>query len=356
MKFGSKLLTAIRQYRQADAGQPFAYGNRHPGMSEAGVVELLSSPKVSERLGGIVGEGVRAVPLSDRGDTHRVTGAGGDFVVRFPRDDVHLSALRREERVRAGLQGRVTLLIPDTSVIDDLDGYPPFAIHRMIPGDPLTSECYASLAPQARDRLIGDLVNFFHETHSVSLEVACAWLDIPFDGEQTAVKLASAQGKPVWFGPDAVADMRPRLESLIDAYQKDLFEETVRLFEGLEVTPDRMVFGHGDIHGYNVAMGEDHLGPKIVGVFDLGCAGVLDIHEDFFRLSLVSEDLLERVIAAYQDLPGQVRPIDRNRIAIYYRAFLFYLMTDKSGEALDHLKSLLLDHVEYYDATHNGLG
>jgi hypothetical protein len=326
------------------------------GLSEAEVVKLLSSPKVSDRLGGPIGEGLTAISLSGRQDTYKVTGPNGDFIVRFPRDEAHLAVLGKEERIQTELRDRVTLLIPDTSVIDGLDGYPKFAIHRMIPGDPLTSDCYASLSWAARNRLVGDLANFFHETHSVPQKVACDWLGIPFDEERTLAELVSAQGKPVWFGPGAVAEMRPRLKSLIDDYQKGLFEETVRLFATLESDPHYMVFGHGDIHGYNIAMGQDHVGAKIVGVFDLGCAGILDIHEDFFRLSLVSEDLLERVIGTYQNLAGQTRSLNRDRIAIYYRAFLFYLMVGQSGTSLNHLKRLLHRHIEYYDATYGGLG
>jgi hypothetical protein len=164
-------------------------------------------------------------------------------------------------------------------------------------------------------------------------------------------ELAATQGKPTWFGRQAVADMRPGLVALLDEHQMTLFDDTVRRFEALGMDSRLLVFGHGDLHGFNVAMAEDDLGPRFVGAFDLGCAGVLDIHEDFFRLSLVSEDLLERVIEAYQRLPGQARALRRERIAIYYRAFLFYLMAELPGETLGHLKALLQSHVEYQSLT-----
>ena len=67
-----------------------------------------------------------------------------------------------------------------------------------------------------------------------------------------------------------------------------------------------------------------------------------------FRLSLVSEDLVERVMAAYQALSSQARTLDRDRIATFYRAFLFHLMVGKTGERLDHLKRLLREHLVYY--------
>jgi hypothetical protein len=69
----------------------------------------------------------------------------------------------------------------------------------------------------------------------------------------------------------------------------------------------------------------------------------------------VSEDLLEQVMATYANLPGQTRVLDRGRIAIHYRAFLFHLMAGKTGERLEHLKRMLATHVERYAAPYGDL-
>lgn len=323
-----------------------------PGTAE--VERLLSTPRVSRRLGERIGTEVQVAPLGAR--TYRVSGSKGTFIVRFPRDRAHLSVLKKEESVQRELRNWVSVLVPDTSVIDDLDGCPAFAIHSMIPGRPLTTDCYSGASPAGRGRLVADLATFFHETHSIPLPVACQWLGIPFEEERTVARLASRQGKPTWFSPDAVASMRPQLEPLIDRGQAATFEDTIRRFEALGTDPGNMAFGHGDMHGYNIAIAEDDLGPRLAGVFDLECAGVLDIHEDFFRLSLVSEELLDSVVEAYGRLAGRARPLKRDRMAIYYRAFLFYLMAGQSGEGLDHLKRLLQGHVAYYEGVHGRLG
>jgi hypothetical protein len=63
---------------------------------------------------------------------------------------------------------------------------------------------------------------------------------------------------------------------------------------------------------------------------------------------LISEDLLERVTAMYTGFPGHRRPLERDRIAIYYRAFLFYLMAEQSGSGIDHLQRLFRLHLEHY--------
>ena len=159
--------------------------------------------------------------------------------------------------------------------------------------------------------------------------------------------LARVWGKPAWFNPDAVAALRPRVAPLLSAQEAAWFEDTVRRFEALQPDPINMVFGHGDMHGYNMATVQDASGLRLVGAFDLGCTGILDIHEDLFRLSLVSEALLDRVSVVYQGLAGQTRALHRNRLAIYYRAFLFYLMDGKSGTGLQHLKRLFHAHIAY---------
>jgi hypothetical protein len=311
--------------------------------SEAEVARIVALPAVRERLGDRVGEARQVIHLGGR--AYQVAGSKGDYVVRFPGDAGQWSMLKREERVQRGLQGRVTARIPDTLVVDDVEGCPTFAIHRMIPGRPLTTADLDRLSPPERDRFVLDLVRFFDETHRVPLSVACTWLGIPFEGERTVAELAARWGKPAWFGPCAVADMRPRVLPLLDGREAALFEDTVCRFEALEPDPAWMVFGHGDMHGYNMAVAEGGLGLELVGAFDLGCTGILDVHEDFFRLSLVNEDLLDRVIETYQHLPWQRRSLRRERLAIYYRAFLFYLMDGKSGEGLAHLKRLLRVHL-----------
>jgi hypothetical protein len=322
-------------------------------LDEGAVLAILRAPEVvdclvNHRPGDLVGDELCVSRLSSK--AFQVTGSKGNFIIRFPGDEDELSRLRKEESVQRELRVKVHLKIPDTSVLE-IENFPVFAIHRMIPGEPLTSDIYDHLEPGARDRLIMDLAYFFYETRNIPLATACEWLSLQEDEE----KLTAAYGKPGWFGGKTGASMRASLAAVLDAQEMRSFEEVVNLFDALPVELGYMVFGHGDMHGFNMAMGEDALGPRLVGVFDLGCTGILDVHEDFFRLSLISEDLLERVIEKYQDLTGYARPLRRDRIAIYYRAFLFYLMCELTGENLDHLKKMLQRHVEYYQDTYGSI-
>ena len=308
-------------------------------LCETNVLEILLSPEVNRSLGGWAGGELHVSRLSQK--VFQVSGSSGDFIIRFPNGEMERSRLKREENVVKGVKGHVSLLIPDTRVLE-IEGFPAFAVHPIIPGKPLTSEIYESLSAEAHNRLIMDLANFFYETHSTSLATACEWLGFQEDKEE----LTATYGKPGWFGGEASVAIRTGLATILNTQEMKLFDEVVNLFEALPLEPGYMVFGHGDLHGYNMAIGEDALGPKLLGVFDLGCTGILDIHEDFFRLSLVSEDLLERVIEKYQDLTNQRRTLRRERIAIYYRAFLFYLMCELQGGDLNHLKKMLQRHME----------
>jgi aminoglycoside phosphotransferase (APT) family kinase protein len=284
-----------------------------------------------------------------------VTDAGRRYVVRLPRDPAHLASLRQEARVAAALQGRVDLRLPDTRVVEGLAGRPAFAIHTLIAGEPLTTAHYAASSPAVRERLVADLAHFFRQMHAIPLEQACGWLGIPCQTGGPAAERAPRLGKPRWFDADAVAELRSGLVAVLDEQTRSVFEQTVACFQGLASKPEYLVFGHGDLHGYNAAVARDELGPRLAGAFDLENTGILDLHEDFFRLSLVSEPMLEDVLRAYQDLPGPLRSIDRARIAVYFRAFLFHLMVGKTGPRLAHLHRLLQDHLAYYRTNHGRL-
>lgn len=324
-------------------------------LNETQLIDLLDAPDVRQRLGLRLGPGAQAIALSARGSAFQVNSAGQSYIVRLPRDETHLVSLRQEARIATALQGRVSLRVPETQIVEGLSDTLPFAIHRMIPGEPLETDAYTQSSPAARDRLVAELAHFFRQMHSIPLSHACEWLGIPCETDDLAQKLSPRYGKPRWFDDDAITDLRSNLNSVLDENTWPVFEHTAACFQALDTRPEYMVFGHGDLHGYNAAVGQDDLGPKLIGVFDLENTGILDLHEDFFRLSLVSEEMLEDVLRAYQRLPGPPRQFDRARIAVYYRAFLFHLMVGKSGEHLEHLYRLLDNHLTYYRTNHGDL-
>ena len=335
-------------------------------LTEGDVARLLSSPELAGPAGSLVGPCPRVRLLRGRGQVFAVAGPAGEFVVRFPADEAALSRLRHEERVRRGMGRVVPVRVPDTRVVVPGDGQPVFAIHRMIPGKDWEHYRYEDLSDEARSALAADLIGFLHATHSVPLSDACEWLGIGYTGESTRKELARLEGKPGWFAPANVAEIGRRLLHRLDGELTDLFEDTAERFERLEALPEHMVFGHGDLHGGNLALVEDGIGPRLVGVFDLENAGILDIHYDFCRLNLIDDDLQDRVVVGYRALHERSRPLDGNRIEIYSRAFLLYLMGEQpeadgriSVARLANYQSLvelLRRHVEHHDARRGPLG
>ncbi len=307
--------------------------------------------------GGLEGQIGKLVKISQvSGFTYQAAATNGDFIFRFPPNIDRYDLLKKEENIQKGLASRVTLIIPDTRVYDQAYGCPVFAVHKKIAGEPLESGLYDHLSAGVRYRLITDLANFFYQTHKIPLPTACEWLALQSWGETTAEVLAPLYGKLEWFDSKTVTFIGQTLANVLEEEQINLFNETVEAFNGLPTDAHDLVFGHGDLHGYNMAIEMDELGPKLTGVFDFGCAGILDVHEDFFRLSLISEDLLERVVYIYQNFSHQQRILNRRRLAIYYRAFLFLLMAEQVDGNLKPLIDLLSKHVNYYAASYGELG
>jgi aminoglycoside phosphotransferase (APT) family kinase protein len=322
-------------------------------LNENEVVKII---RAYPEYGGLAGQiGTLAKITRVNSFTYQAIASNGDFIFRFPGNIDRYELLKKEEKIQKGLSGRVALKIPDTQVYDQAYGCPVFAVHKKIAGKPLESGTYDQMPAGARYRLITDLANFFYQTHRVPLQIACDWLDLQSWGESTATVLAPLYGKLEWFDSKTETFIGQTLSNVLEIEQINLFNETVQAYEGLDTNPNDLVFGHGDLHGYNMAIETDEFGPKLIGVFDFGCAGILDVHEDFFRLSLISEDLLERVIFIYQNFSRQQRILNRRRLAIYYRAFLFYLMAEQVEKDLRPLLDLLSKHVDSYTASYGEL-
>jgi aminoglycoside phosphotransferase (APT) family kinase protein len=306
----------------------------------AQVERFLARPQIKKLVAGWIGGDCRVEPLSDapeRGAVYKVHSDRGVCVVRFPASEGQEAALRKESRIAQALRPLVRLALPEPAVFSAESGRPAFAVHRWIDGGPLTTEMYVHMAEEARHKLAQDLAEFLATVHSVDLAEAATW----YSHEKVEHLTPPNYGKPGWFDGNLrsriPAVLNPRLEpNLVLAVT-----EIVRDFEALTVSGAELVFGHGDIHGYNLAMRPTANGYELSGVFDFELAGVQDVHEDFFRLHFVASDLVERTVGAYDKKRGHKVTLDRARIRLYWRAFLIYLM-------LKHLEMGNLDLFQLY--------
>lgn len=239
------------------------------------------------------------------------------------------------------------------------DDVPAFALHRMIPGRSWFEVGASALPAEPGSRLARDLAVFMRETHSVPLETAAEWLGVETRLPSWRAALAARDGRPSWFAGEALERIRRRLASAVPADLAPLLEDTAARYDRVVVSPDELVFVHGDLHGGNLAFVDDEVGPRLVGVFDFETAGIMDYHYDFCRLNLIYDALQDHVLDEYARLVP-TRPLDRERVETCARAFVLYLLAEHVGGdgrvasdqavGFDHLVRLMRAHMAYSES------
>jgi aminoglycoside phosphotransferase (APT) family kinase protein len=204
-------------------------------------------------------------------------------------------------------------------------------MHTMIPGRDWFSFPVKRLSGEAHSRLARDLAVFICETHSVPLEEACGWVGVDTAAPSWREGLVARHGIPSWFAGDWRERIRRRLASALPDDLTPLVEDTGARYDRVRVTPDELVFLHGDLHGGNLAFDADEVGPRLVGVFDFENSNVQEYNYDFARLNLIYDELQDAVLDEYERLVPS-RPLDRDRVETCSRAFVLYLLSEHVGE------------------------
>ena len=315
------------------------------------VERLLQRPPTRDLLWPWIRSTLRVEILSDafeRTVVCKVHSESGISVVRFPLDCGQASALQKEANITSHVQELVKIELPDISFFPQNEHRPALAVHRWIDGEPLTTEMYDALAETSKETLSDDIAGFLSTLHAVDLLEAARWCGIT--ESDLAEQDPSAFGQPKWFD----LNMRERVSQMVassrDERVSSIAEQTLAEFERVAVTREQLVFAHGDVHGYNLAMRHAGGTYRLVGIFDFAIAGILDVHEDFFRLFFVSSDLVERVVRSYASKSGAtgLPALQMLRIDSYWRAFLLYLMVEHleaGAEArFQEYRQMLVEH------------
>lgn len=213
------------------------------------------------------------------------------LIFKFPRHADGEAGLRHEARILALVRARVGMTVPSLELIEEPRL---FSWHEKIPGEHLLASQYDLLDVAARDDLAARLGLFYAELHAIKLD-------------QT--RAAGAEALDVW--PDAEEILR-RAWPVLPEHLRPFSEKVMKQWAGLEPDPYGKRFGFFDGHGWNMAF--DHERKRLNGVYDFGDSGIGALHREFIYSSLVSADLTERIIAAYERHAG--RPIDRERVAV----------------------------------------
>ncbi len=233
---------------------------------------------------------ITSATLNNMGQNNDVLVINDSFIFRFPKYAAGLQQLAREAAILQGIQGYVTLDVPQPTFIN-LESQTvgeAFVGYQLIPGEPLWPEMIQSIRDAAMlDALAAQLGTFLRELHSVPTATAIAY---PLSVQDTAAEwtdiLARIQAKVFPFmRPDA------RIQVLHD------FEIFLQELQHWTYTP---VLKHGDFGGSNILF--DAQKRTIRGIIDFGSSGLGDPAYDIAGLLSYGESFVHRLAATYPHL------------------------------------------------------
>lgn len=213
------------------------------------------------------------------------------LIFKFPRHSEGESGLRLEASILGLVRRHVSLRVP---VLELFEAPQLFSRHEKIPGEHLLTAQYDGLSALERDKLADQMGLFYTELHKIGLAEAQA---------------AGAGTVDIW--PDGDTILRLAWPVLPEEL-RSFADRTMRQWTMLSPDPHGERFGFFDGHGWNMAF--DHQCRRLNGVYDFGDSGIGATHREFIYSSLVSPDLTDRIILAYERHAG--RPVDRERVGV----------------------------------------
>lgn len=214
---------------------------------------------------------------------------GGRWILKVPLHAPAEARLRREAGLLDMLAGRVRLPIPRMELHR---GPPLFSRHAKLHGGHLPPAAYAVLPEAAKTRLAFDLARFFADLHAIPPHLA---------------RQAGALPVPDWLpAAEIAAYALPRLPAALQSWAESCLADWCAL------PPDPLgeVYGFFDGHGWNMAF--DH--GRLQGIYDFADSGLGDLHREFVYPSLISPDLVWRILPLYRTMTG--RDVDPRRVAL----------------------------------------
>ncbi|UWU16417.1 aminoglycoside phosphotransferase family protein [Rhizobium sullae] len=214
------------------------------------------------------------------------------LIFKFPRHEVAQKALVREAALLAVVRPRVSMAVPDLRIFEKSGAL--FSLHEKLKGEHLLTAEYDKLPKDARQRLGDDLGQFYAELHRLDSE-----------------RMADAGAAPVgaWQSP---ATVREKAVPALPSELRSVAEDIIAGFERLPPDPHGQTYGFFDGHGWNMAF--DHARSRLNGIYDFADSGFGPVHQEFIYSNLISPDLTERIVAAYERTSGLT--LDLRRIEI----------------------------------------
>ena len=212
-------------------------------------------------------------------------------IFKFPRHPRGEAALRREVAILGVVGAAVSMRVPSLTLFEAPQT---FSRHDKIPGDHLVTAQYEQLDEPARQALGDALGQFYAQLHTIDPAQAAA---------------AGAEPAETWLEADEILRL---IQPVLPEALRGFAETTMAQWRDLEPDPYGMIYGFFDGHGWNMAF--DHAAGRLNGVYDFADSGIGPLHQEFIYSNLISADLTERIITAYERQTG--RHIDRSRVEL----------------------------------------
>ena len=136
---------------------------------------------------------------------------------------------------------------------------------------------------------------------------------------------------------------------MLEEELRDIAASTIDAYEALGPDPHGETYGFFDGHGWNMAF--DHQRGRLNGIYDFADSGFGPLHQEFIYSNLVSPDLTERIITAYERETG--RRIDRRRVSILSGMHRLTELAELADDP-EHVPAMVLS-VELWARTAMGL-
>ena len=262
-------------------------------------------PELSEGPFRILAEGWDsvAVDVDDR------------LIFKFPRHPNGEAALRREVRILDLVGSTVSMRVPLLTLFEEPR---PFSGHIKIPGNFLLTDHYAALGDAQRYRLGEELGLFYAELHSITPSAAM-----------------DAGAAPIYAWLDSDEILR-RIWPVLPEEFRTFAETTMKGWAALPPDPLGMIYGYFDGHGWNMAF--DHAAGALNGIYDFADSGIGPLHQEFISSNLISTDLTERIITAYERQTS--RNIDRERVELLTGTYRLWELA-MEAHLPDHVPGLI---------------
>ena len=213
------------------------------------------------------------------------------LIFKFPRHPRGEAALRREVAILDVVAPVVSMPVPRLELFEQKQT---FSRHVKLAGEHLVTAQYEELDEPSRQQLGEALGLFYAELHAIDDGAAIAAGALPIE---------------TWLDADAILR---QIWPVLPEELRSFAQSTTERWAALSADPHGGTYGFFDGHGWNMAF--DHAAGRLNGVYDFADSGIGPLHQEFIYSNLISADLTERIITAYEGHTG--RAIDRERVGL----------------------------------------